>query len=139
MIVADTGAILALVDTDDRHHKTLLGVFRKTGRDWVIPWAVLPEVDYLLRTRVDPRVAGFFLEDIASGALLVEWGVPADLRRARELNERYPELGLVDAVVMATAERIGAKAIATLDLRHFSAVELASRPELWPRDFAGGQ
>ncbi|GAB4113988.1 MAG: hypothetical protein Kow001_15420 [Acidobacteriota bacterium] len=66
-------------------------------------------------------------------------GVPADLRRAKELNECYPEPGLVDAVVMATAERIGATAIATLDLRHFSGAELASRPELWPRDLAGGQ
>jgi len=35
---------------------------------------------------------------------------------------------------MAMAERLAAKAIATLDLRDFAPVELAGRPALWPRD-----
>jgi predicted nucleic acid-binding protein len=38
--------------------------------------------------------------------------------------ERYADLplGLVDASVIAVAERLGADAIATLDRRHFSVV-----------------
>lgn len=44
------------------------------------------------------------------------------------------DLGLVDACVMAVAERLGARAIATLDLRDFGSVELAGAPALWPRD-----
>ena len=43
-------------------------------------------------------------------------------------------LGLVDGVVMAMAEKLQARAIATLDVRDFGAVELKGRPELWPRD-----
>ena len=43
-------------------------------------------------------------------------------------------LGLVDAVVMAIAERLRAEAIATLDLRHFGAVKIAGSPRLLPRD-----
>ena len=43
-------------------------------------------------------------------------------------------LGLVDSVVLATAERLGARAIATLDIRDFAPVELDGGPELWPRD-----
>ena len=43
-------------------------------------------------------------------------------------------MGLVDAVVMATAERLGARAIATLDLRHFAAVAILGNPILLPRD-----
>jgi hypothetical protein len=35
---------------------------------------------------------------------------------------------------MAVAERLGAIAIATLDLRDFASVELEGRPQLWPRD-----
>jgi hypothetical protein len=35
---------------------------------------------------------------------------------------------------MAMAERLGAEAIATLDLRDFGAVELKGRPKVWPRD-----
>jgi hypothetical protein len=40
--------------------------------------------------------------------------------------------------VMAVAERRRAAAIATLDLRHFGAVTLRSRPHLLPRDIAEG-
>jgi hypothetical protein len=35
---------------------------------------------------------------------------------------------------MATAERLRARAIATLDLRHFASVKLAGSPLLIPRD-----
>ncbi len=43
-------------------------------------------------------------------------------------------MGLVDAVVIATAIRLKARAIATLDLRHFAAVSIAGNPQLIPRD-----
>jgi hypothetical protein len=43
-------------------------------------------------------------------------------------------MGLVDAVVMVTAARLKARAIATLDLRHFGAVSLPGHPRLIPRD-----
>jgi len=35
---------------------------------------------------------------------------------------------------MGCTERLDARAIVTLDLRDFAAVELAGHPELWPRD-----
>ena len=43
-------------------------------------------------------------------------------------------IGLVDAAVIAIAERLGAGAIATLDLKHFGAVAIRGRPRLLPRD-----
>ena len=43
------------------------------------------------------------------------------------------EMGLVDAVVMVTAERLDAD-IATLDLRHFGPVMLKHAPRLLPPD-----
>jgi predicted nucleic acid-binding protein len=68
----------------------------------------------------------------------VEWGHEANLARARDICRRHRalELGLVDAVVMAVAERLAAEAIVTLDLRHFGAVTLRGRPRLLPRDLA---
>ena len=42
--------------------------------------------------------------------------------------------GLVDGAVIAVAERLGAEAIATLDLRHFGAVAIRGRPRVLPRD-----
>lgn len=136
MIVADTGALVALIDADDRHHGSLRALFEEDPDAWVVPWAVLPEVDYLLATRVGRRAQQAFLADLAEGAYHVEWGRLEDLERARELDARHRSLGLglVDAAVIALAERLGAGAIATLDLRHFGAVEIGGGPRLLPRD-----
>jgi predicted nucleic acid-binding protein len=136
VIVADTGAIVALVDADDRHHAGLRRLFERDPDAWILPWAILPEVDYLLGAHVSGRAEERFLADLASGAWAVVWGDPADLVRAEEIARRHRvlRLGLVDSVVMAVAERRRAAAIATLDLRHFGAVTLRSRPRLLPRD-----
>ena len=136
MIVADTGALVALVDEADRHHAVLRRLFEGDPDGWVVPWAVLPEVDYLLATHVGARAQRLFLSDLAAGAYRVEWGEDGDLRRALEIDGRHKALGmgLVDAAVMAVAERLGATAIATLDLRDFGAVSLKGRPKLLPRD-----
>ncbi len=136
MIVADTSAIVALVDRDDRHHEALRELFEREADYWVLPWAVLPEIDYMLATHVGTPAAEAFLEDVTSGVYSVEWGDPRDLKRSRELRRRHRalKLGLVDSVVMAVAERLKARAVATLDLRHFGAVELSGRPHLFPRD-----
>jgi uncharacterized protein len=77
-----------------------------------------------------------FLEDLAAGAFTVEWGSAEDVQRANVLHGKYRalRLGLADGVVIAIAERLRAKAIATLDLRHFGAVAIRGRPKLLPRD-----
>ncbi len=136
MIVADTGAIVALVDSDDSHHEVLRLSFEAQPDQWVLPWAILPEVDYIVASRLGPATARAFRADLAQGLFYVEWDGASDLKRARELDAQYADLslGLVDTVVMAIAERIGARAIATLDLSDFAPVELAGAPELWPRD-----
>lgn len=134
MIVADTGAIVALLDRSDEHHAAIKKLFRQAPSDWVLPWAVLPEVDHLLPARAHGAGAHAFMADLATGAFQVEWGTDADLARALELNRQYAalRLGLVDGVVMATAERLEAAAIATFDRRHFGAVALRGRPALVP-------
>jgi predicted nucleic acid-binding protein len=136
VIVADTGAVVALVDADDRHHPQLRRLFEKDPDAWILPWAILPEVDYLLGAHVSARAEERFVADLASGAWSVEWGDPADLVRAEQILRRHRalRLGLVDSVVMAVAERRQAAAIATLDLRHFGAVALHNQPRLVPRD-----
>ena len=135
MLVADTGAVLALLDRDDRHHHDVRALFAANPAGWILPWAILPEIDYLVFTRLGARAQCLWLDDLAEGALAVEWGREDDLARAHALIRRYASLdmGLVDAVVMVTAERLEAD-IATLDLRHFGAVSLKHTPRLLPRD-----
>ncbi len=136
MIVADTGAIVALIDADDEHHASLRKAFERDPDAWIVPWVTLPEVDHLVSSRIGTDVARAFRQDVAEGAFVVGWGDQRDLVRAVELDRRYAalDLGLVDAVVLALAERLDAEAIATLDLRDFASVELSSGIELWPRD-----
>ena len=136
MIVADTGAVLALMNPRDRHHEALTEVWSACPAAWVYPWAILAEVDYLLASRAGPRAQRAFLSDLATLRLPVEWGREDDLARALELSAQYADLGLglVDASVMAVAERLEAEAVATLDLRHFGAVTLRGSPRLLPRD-----
>jgi predicted nucleic acid-binding protein len=136
LIVADTSAIVALLDADDAHHADLRRLFGDTAPEWVLPWAVLPEVDYLAGRWIGEKTAAAFRRDLAAGRFAVEWGRETDLIRAEALcrKHRTLRLGLVDAVVLAIAERTRAAAIATLDLRHFAAVRLAHAPRLLPRD-----
>lgn len=135
MVVADTGAIVALLDRGDRHHRVLKNLFVTNPDAWILPWAILPEVDYLAATRLGPAAAKLWRIDLAAGAFAVEWGSPRDLTAADALMRRYASLdfGLVDAIVMAVAERRKAD-IATLDIRDFAPVRLAHAPRLLPRD-----
>ena len=138
MIVADTGAIVALIDRDDKHHRTVSALYRENPARWVLPWAILPEVDYLVGSCMGARAEEAWLSDLADGAFQVEWGRERDLSRAHALSRQYRalELGLVDGVVIAVAERLRAEAVVTLDLRHFGAVAIAGAPALWPRDYS---
>ncbi len=141
MIVADTGAVVALIDADDRHHDAMVRLFEDDPAAWVLPWAILPEVDYLVGRHLGAHVAEAFLNDIVEGAFTVEWGHERDLRRSQELRAQYAslELGLVDSIVAAVAERLHATAVATLDLRDFGALKLVGAPRLYPRDLAKGR
>jgi uncharacterized protein len=136
VIVVDTGALLALMDRDEAHHDAVRGLFSGDSEACVVPWAVLPEVDYLVATHLGSRVQALWLDDLATGFIDVHWGGSDELVRARAIQKQYGalKLGLVDAVVMATAESLGASAIATLDLRRFGAVTLKGAPRLYPRD-----
>jgi predicted nucleic acid-binding protein len=109
----------------------LRSVFLRAEADgvrWVIPWAVLPEVDHLATRRMGAAVARAFSEDLRDGAFRVDANVEKDLARACELRRKYSALalGLVDTLVMAQADR--AQAILTTDGHHFRAVKLAIAP-----------
>ena len=136
MIVADTGAILALIDRSDRHHRALLALYDERPDAWILPWAILPEVDYLLGAHVGSGAQEAFHADLSDGTFQVAWGDDGTLSQAMGFATQYRSLkiGLVDAVVMATSARLKARAIATLDVKHFAAVKIPGSPRLFPRD-----
>ncbi|MFI6837726.1 type II toxin-antitoxin system VapC family toxin [Nonomuraea africana] len=88
-----------------------------------MPSPVMGEVGYLLESRVGPQAEVTFLKSFGGNGFHVAELEDEDLPRMAELVERYIDLplGLVDAAVIAIAERLGLGEVATVDQRHFRA------------------
>jgi predicted nucleic acid-binding protein len=89
-----------------------------------VPAPVIAEVGYLLSKYAGTAAEVGFLRSLAAGDFVVDPPSAADLARAADLVEQYANLplGTTDAVVVATAERLGCTEIATLDRRDFTVV-----------------
>ena len=122
IVVADTGALYALVDASDAWHKRVIAWWKQNRHPVTIPVCVLPEVTYLLHTRISPDAEIAFIRSIVDGELSVEPLEEADMPRAEALMRKYDDLGFVDTTIVATAERLDAVEILTTDRRHFSKV-----------------
>lgn len=123
-VVADTGPLYALIDSADAWHDRVVDWWRANRQPIVIPVCVLPEVCYLLHTRISPEAEAAFVRAMADGEFTAESLEPEDVVRSSGLLEKYSDLslGFVDATVIATAERLDVTEILTTDRRHFAAV-----------------
>jgi uncharacterized protein len=132
MITLDTSAIVALIDRRDRDHALVTEALRAQRPPFLVPAAVLGEVGYFIETRLGQRVLASFLDDLREGSFSLDCG-QEDLGRVRDLADRYADLplGLVDAAVIACAERNGGRTL-TLDQRDFGIVARDVPLELWP-------
>jgi uncharacterized protein len=141
-VVADSGALYALYDRDDAHHAQVLKVFKQAKCTLIIPAVLLSEIDYLLREFLGVEAELDFLGSLIDGHYMLEPLNEADLRRSRELVRTYRDLdlGLADAAVVATAERLNIRHIFTVDLKHFRAVKpKKGNLVLLPADFSPGR
>lgn len=123
-LILDTSVLLAALDAADPDHRPCAGLIAGSSEDLIVPSLVLGELDYWCHERLTPSVWLAFLDDVLAGAYTVESPTHGDLRRCRELQSGYADLGLgvVDASVMALVERSGESKVATLDRRHFGTV-----------------
>lgn len=126
-LILDTGPLLAALDGADPDHAACAALVTTADEDLVIPTLVLAELDYWCGRRLTVHAWLTVLDDIDVGAYRVEPPNATDLRRCRQLQAQYEDLGLgvVDASVLALAERLGEFKVATLDHRHFRAVRPA--------------
>jgi hypothetical protein len=126
-LILDTGPLLAALDAVDPDHDRCAALLTDTDQDLLVPALVLAELEYWCSRRLSPDAWLIFLEDVLAGAYRVEAPTLTDLSRCRELQARYRDLdlGIVDASVIALAERFEEPKVATLDQRHFRAVRPA--------------
>lgn len=120
-VLIDTSIVYALADVNTAAHERVRSYVQSNTDLLVVPVTVLPEADYMIATRLGPHVAAAFLRTVISGAFLVETLERSDLARCLELMEAYADtpIGLVDASIVAIAERLHISHILTLDRRHF--------------------
>jgi predicted nucleic acid-binding protein len=126
IVVADTGAVYALIDASDEWHNRVIAWWRRAARVTTIllPVTILPEVAYLLGSRVGAAAEAAFIRAVADGEFTIESLDDEDLPRVADLMNAYRDLplGFVDASVLAVAERLEARDILTTDRRHIGVV-----------------
>lgn len=116
--------LYALVDRSDAWHPRVLEWWKQNRSPVVVPVTVLPEVTYLLQTRIGPEAQVAFVRGVAAGDFTVEPLDSDDLDRAAEVMRDYADLplGFVDASLVAIAERLEARDLLTTDRRRFGVV-----------------
>ena len=124
-LLVDTGILYALADRSDAWHQKARRYLQTARARLLAPVTVLPEIAYLLREQIGESAELTFAKSVAAGELAVEDLKAADWNRVAELMERYDLIGMVDASVIAIAERLKIDTIATTDRRHFSLVRPA--------------
>jgi predicted nucleic acid-binding protein len=123
VIVVDTSAILAYMNSADTHHAEVSAWLQAEVDDLATTPLVVAEVDHLVGARGGRAALSAWRADLAAGAYLVEWW-PGAVAVAVRVAERYADngLGLADASLVALAQRLETIEIATLDERHFRVV-----------------
>jgi len=122
-LICDTGALLDYLVASAPDHRLFRNVIEE-ARTRYVPALVLAEVDYFLRH--ERRAMQAFMQDVARGAFTYAQPSLDQLSRAMEIDRRYEDLGLglVDGSIVALAETLGIRRLATRDARHFAAVRL---------------
>jgi hypothetical protein len=120
----DTSFLFALADTADNNHTRVLDVARQLHEPLILPLPVLPEICYLLASRLGHAAIRRFLHELAASATSLEALTRADLQRSSALLDQYADshLDFVDAAIIAIAERKNIDRILTLDRRDFAMV-----------------
>lgn len=102
----------------------------ETDGPLLVPSPVMGEIGYLLETRVGPQAEVAFLKSFGGNGFHIAELTEADIPRLTELVETYLDLplGIVDAAVIAIAERLELTEVATVDRKHFTIVRPRHTP-----------
>lgn len=122
--ILDTSFLFALTDRSDRNHNNVLSVAQISNETLVLPVPVLPEICYLITSRLGHHIMRQFLFNLTNQSVQVEPVTTEDLLRINEVLAQYADsqLDFTDAAIVAIAERLAINRIYTLDRRDFSII-----------------
>ena len=126
----DTSFLLAMTNSKDNNHARVLDVAVKINDNLIVPVTVLPEVSYLIGSRLGHKAMRQFLGNLAASDVAVEMVTKADLKRVTEILTTYADskLDFVDATIVSLAERLNITRILTLDRRDFTIIRPSHHP-----------
>lgn len=118
-ILLDGSVVLAAADRSDLNHEAAVAWFGRADEPLLLGALTLGELDVLLQRELGPVATHAVLRSVADGVVRLVSPTDGDLERAAELMteaaEHRPRLS--DAILVATAERLGVRRVATFDRR----------------------
>jgi len=116
--------MVSAADRDEPRHRECAEVLRAHHGELLMAAPVVAETAWMIESRVGPAAEARFVRLIIMGEIEVVDLTVGDYTRCVELIERYADLGLglVDASVVTTAERLNVTTVATLNHRDFRVV-----------------
>lgn len=122
--VIDSGILYALVDSADTTHARAVAALEAETEAIIVPQATLPEICYLIGSRLGASQETAFVRYLADSDWRLEPLTEADISRVIALMSEHGTagIGFVHAAIAAIAERMGATRIYTLNRRHFAAI-----------------
>lgn len=124
MLAVDTNIWLAAADRRSDRHAQCAALLRRHRGELTAPVPVIAEASWLILDRLGTAAQAAYLRLITSGQLTPVDLTAADWQRCADLAEQYASLrlDLIDASLVAVAERHGLTTLATLNHRDFTVV-----------------
>ena len=118
-ILLDPSAVLAAADSADLNHRAAVAWFGRVDEPLLLGALGLGELDVLLQRELGVTASLALVEALVAGSIRLVAPLPDDLARAAvlmgEAAEHRPRLA--DALLVATAERLGVRRVAAFDRR----------------------
>jgi len=123
MLLVDTNILVAAADASAPEHDRCAALLDEHDH-LVVPAPVAVETAWMIESRLGVGAEAAFVGSVAVGELEIANLADTDWARCRELIVQYADLrlGLVDASVVAVAERLTLTTVATLNHRDFAVV-----------------
>jgi predicted nucleic acid-binding protein len=114
-VLVDAGALIALLDRDDAHHRRCVEALKRIRDPLVTVWPALTEAMHLLAEA--PRAPKALCDMVSDGDLSLIQLDAADVVRIRQLMQKYRDrsMDFADAALVRAAEREGLTRIVTFD------------------------
>ena len=118
-ILLDPSAVLAAADAADLNHRAAVAWFERVDEPLLLGALGLGELDLLLQRELGVEATRAVVASLVAGAIRLVPPTTEDLARAADLmteaSEHRPRLA--DALLVATAERLSIRRVASFDRR----------------------